>query len=212
MQPIGIFLLSMGIWQIYCGAKGISALKTAQAIIANPNNSRQIINNAETAANAPYKDILNQALTAKDATHKVAAQVVGGPIGLNPYAIFPVTCDFACHRKRGSAGGTDYGMPVGTPVISAFSGTVTHIPNAGAAGNEVKLALSNGYTIVFMHLSKFAGKSGDKVSPGTILGLSGGKAGAPGAGSSTGPHLHVNVITPSGAVADYTEYVKGVRA
>lgn len=42
----------------------------------------------------------------------------------------------------------------------------------------------------FGHMTRIDVKPGDLVPAGSIIGLMGGKAGTPGAGSSTGPHLH----------------------
>lgn len=33
-----------------------------------------------------------------------------------------IVCDDACHKRRGSLGGTDYAVVVGTPVYAMFSG------------------------------------------------------------------------------------------
>lgn len=110
----------------------------------------------------------------------------------------PISCDDPCHRRRGSAGGEDFAVGVGRPVFAPFSGTF-RFRVAGTGGwtltgisSEVRGAVSEG-----MHLSRAIlplGGSARYVTKGTLLGFSGGRRGAPGAGSSTGPHIHEHGI------------------
>lgn len=83
--------------------------------------------------------------------------------------------------------GVDIPVPVGTPILAPFSGLVT-TRQGEDGGNEVIL-VSPGLTVWFFHCSKF-GKTGN-VRMGDIIGFSGGKKGADGSGTSTGPHVHV---------------------
>jgi len=54
-------------------------------------------------------------------------------------------------------------------------------------GNFIVLDHGQGLLTLYMHLSEFKVKEGDKVTRGQIIGLSGGS------GRATGPHLHVAV-------------------
>lgn len=90
--------------------------------------------------------------------------------------------------------GTDYGVPTGTPVRAAQDGVVESVTRKGAGGLAVKIKHSNGYTSVYMHLSKFKVKKGQKVKKGDIIALSGNT------GRSTGPHLHFGLYKKGEAI------------
>jgi murein DD-endopeptidase MepM/ murein hydrolase activator NlpD len=106
-----------------------------------------------------------------------------------------VTSPYGIRKKpkaRASANhrAVDFGVPVGTPVKAPISGQVTQavISNDDCGGT---IAISNG-TVQhrFCHCSKINVRVGDTVEQGDIVGLTGGGKGDPGAGTSTGPHLH----------------------
>ncbi len=52
---------------------------------------------------------------------------------------------------------------------------------------------SNGLATLYAHMSRLDVEQDQYVSRGEIIGLSGGRPGSPGAGFSTGPHLHYEV-------------------
>lgn len=94
----------------------------------------------------------------------------------------------------------DAAVPVGTPVFAIVAGTVTSAVRAGVfpadpnrCGNTVAIAGIDGVTYTYCHLSVFAVETEQVVGAGTLIGLSGGAPGAPGAGNTTGPHLHLSV-------------------
>ena len=124
----------------------------------------------------------------------------------DPFATFPVSCDWGCHIARGSAGGTDYGIPVGTAVRAAFDGVLTNRPPVRfpASGNVAILTRADGVAFYHMHLSRFV--TPGRVGEGDIIGYSGGAKGAQGSGSSTGPHVHVNAFDPQGRICDIHDY------
>jgi len=89
--------------------------------------------------------------------------------------------------KRSQHEGIDFRVRTGTPVHAANAGTVILARNLYFEGNCVVLDHGQGLMTVYLHLSKFKVKEGDKVQAGQILGLSGGT------GRATAPHLHFAV-------------------
>lgn len=95
----------------------------------------------------------------------------------------------------------DFAMGVGTIVVAAAGGVVTRYPeeskNSGF-GWYIKIDHGNGYWTMYAHLSGFIAESGQHVAAGQPIAYSGGKKEAPGAGTSTGPHLHFGVHSGAG--------------
>lgn len=103
--------------------------------------------------------------------------------------------------------GIDLGAPVGTAIYSAADGTVVGTGNtdadcAGASyGKWVLIKHGNGLTTLYAHLSSIGVSSGQSVTQGQKIGLSGNT------GYSTGPHLHFTVYASEAVhVAGPTEY------
>ena len=74
-------------------------------------------------------------------------------------------------------------------VFAIQSGTVTVSATGwnGGAGTNIRIDHGNGYSSVYMHLSKMIVKKGDKVEKGQLIGIMGCT------GSCTGTHLHLTV-------------------
>jgi hypothetical protein len=90
--------------------------------------------------------------------------------------------------------GVDIGVPVGSHMIAAISGTVTRaVDEPGGYGNLIEITGANGLSVRYGHLSQMGVQAGDTVTAGQSIGVSGGAKGAAGAGNSTGPHLHFEV-------------------
>jgi murein DD-endopeptidase MepM/ murein hydrolase activator NlpD len=83
--------------------------------------------------------------------------------------------------------GLDYHAPRGTRVVAANSGTVLLAKRLFFEGNCVIVDHGQGLMTLYMHLSKFRVRKGQKVRRGQLLGLSGAT------GRATGPHLHLAV-------------------
>ena len=86
-------------------------------------------------------------------------------------------------RKKSAHKGYDFGMPVGTPVVSFKAGTVTKVGNDAGGGNYIKIVHDTDASS-YLHLSQILQKEGDEVKPGQVIALSGDT------GNITGPHLH----------------------
>ena len=96
----------------------------------------------------------------------------------------------------------DIGLPVGTSLYAMADGVVaTVVANAGIytpngpgrCGNTVVIEGVDGARYTYCHLSLVTVAAGDPVAAGDVIGFSGGQPGTPGAGNTTGPHLHLSV-------------------
>lgn len=123
---------------------------------------------------------------------------------INTLAQYRISDGWASHIARGSLGGVDFACAVGTPIPAPCDGKITNVPNNGTGGHTVNLWHADGSRDQFMHLSRFVAEG--NVKQGDIIGYSGGKKGAPGAGSSTGPHIHWHYILKSGKRVNPLEY------
>lgn len=105
--------------------------------------------------------------------------------------------------------GTDFAVPVGTPILSTESGIVAKIwdaSNGNACGNGVFIQFSEkGDGIKYCHMDKVNVQLKQDITAGQVVGLSGNT------GSSTGPHLHVEryIDRESGAI-NPNEYLKSL--
>lgn len=93
-------------------------------------------------------------------------------------------CSSFGHRFGRNHTGVDIALNLGTPVRSAFDGTVLHSNFREGYGLTVTIIHWNGLETLYAHLSRLNVSSGDYVLAGDIIGYSGNT------GRSTGPHLH----------------------
>lgn len=89
--------------------------------------------------------------------------------------------------------GTDVRASVGTSIKSAAGGYVAWNKKGRMYGNYTMIVHPGNMATVYAHLSKFTAKPDSYIERGDEVGLSGGRPGDPGAGLSTGPHLHFEV-------------------
>src|SRR3989339_416095 len=90
--------------------------------------------------------------------------------------------------------GIDLPIKTGTALRAAASGYVAWVRNNSKSyGNNIMIIHNNGIATLYGHLSRFNASEGSYVARGDIIGYSGGMPGTPGAGFSTGPHLHFEV-------------------
>jgi murein DD-endopeptidase MepM/ murein hydrolase activator NlpD len=101
--------------------------------------------------------------------------------------------------------GIDYLVSAGTPISVVQPGTVSVADSnydPGGWGALVEVQHADGSTTRYAHLSKITVSAGQKIEPGTMIGLSGGVPGAPGAGNSRGEHLHFEYLPKGGGPSD----------
>ena len=112
---------------------------------------------------------------------------------------FAVTGKYGEMRSTGMHKGVDLGTPVGTYISFTVDAEIVAVGTYGAYGLLVDAWLPDpGVQIRLAHLSKASVRSGDKILAGVEVGRTGGAVGSPGAGRSTGPHLHVEADTKRG--------------
>ncbi|MFB8110327.1 M23 family metallopeptidase [[Kitasatospora] papulosa] len=118
-----------------------------------------------------------------------------------------VTTQYRASGASWSSGyhtGSDFQATSGTSVRSIGEGTVVSAGWSGSYGNEVVIQHSDGMYSQYAHLSSLEVTTGQTVTGGQQIGLSGST------GNSTGPHLHFEVRTgPSyGSDVDPIAYLR----
>lgn len=110
--------------------------------------------------------------------------------------------------------GIDLGVPLDTSLVAAQSGTVDHVANddPGGYGLWVEIQTPDGFHIRYGHLHSATVQVGQQVKAGQVIGRSGGEAGGPTSGNSTGAHLHFEVRGPDGNTVDPTPWLAGGHA
>lgn len=135
-----------------------------------------------------------------DATMQVQLPFVDG----NAYECLQNSNDTPTHNGTSTRYDLDFAMPVGTVVVAAAQGTIhTHsdASKTGGFGWFIAVDHGDGKWTMYAHLSGLIATDGQEVVAGQPIGYSGGRSGAPGAGTSTGPHLHFGVhIDRAGSV------------
>ncbi|MGN0903361.1 MAG: peptidoglycan DD-metalloendopeptidase family protein [Succinivibrio sp.] len=117
---------------------------------------------------------------------------ITGPVKVNSQ--FNLNRFHPIKRKIRPHYGVDFKLSIGTPIYAPADGVVTYASYMRGGGYTVIIKHKNGYTTVYMHLSKFDVKKGDTVHIGQMIARSGNT------GYSTGPHLHYEVHVNGRAV------------
>ncbi|WP_267242000.1 M23 family metallopeptidase [Streptomyces sp. PR69] len=137
-----------------------------------------------------------------------AAQPAASASGFSaPLSGASVTTPYRASGASWSSGyhtGVDFAAATGATVKAVTAGTVVSAGWGGAYGNEVVIRHNDGTYSQYAHLSALSVSSGQSVSAGQQIGLSGST------GNSTGPHLHFEVRTgPSyGSDIDPVAYLR----
>lgn len=136
---------------------------------------------------------------------------------------YPVTQTFEQHVQRAKElglchqpgmancrgyyyGGIDYGCPAGTPVYAAHDGVVETRMEKTGYGYHVRISRPEMMTI-YAHLRSFTVQNKQQVRAGDLIGYSGGVPGEPGAGNTSGPHLHFE-LRLNGYPTDPSKYME----
>src|SRR5688572_27326188 len=86
------------------------------------------------------------------------------PTIYNPFTAYPITSGWQDHLNRGSLGGIDYGMPVGTALPACGAGTIENTPFNGTAGHTLTIHHGDGWRSQYLHLSQFLLANGTSVA------------------------------------------------
>ena len=158
-------------------------------------------NNEQTSVSIEKEDVAMQAVA------KVMERGTKIPPSyIRPVAGGRISSGFG-GRKRPTKGastyhrGVDFAVPTGTPVMASCGGTVIRAGWASGLGNSVTLSHPDGRTTVYGHLSKILVSTGQSVSQGQRIALSGNT------GVSTGPHLHFG-LTINGTYVNPLNYLQ----
>lgn len=121
----------------------------------------------------------------------------------NPYGrALPVTTRYGLPGswQAGHHTGEDYAAPTGSLAVASRWGRVVEVGNTSwgsAYGTAVVVRTASGvYDYGLCHLSAVHVKVGQRVRPGTVVGLTGST------GRVTGPHLHFEARTAGGRYGD----------
>lgn len=134
-----------------------------------------------------------------------AAEAGFGSVGLKPRAVKPVsgtlTSDFG-PRWGTHHNGLDIAAPIGTPVYAAADGVVVDAGPASGFGLWVRVKHDDGTTTVYGHINDYQVGVGQRVLAGQQIATVGNR------GQSTGPHLHFEVWSASGAKIDPSAWLE----
>ncbi|MDD5172716.1 MAG: peptidoglycan DD-metalloendopeptidase family protein [Patescibacteria group bacterium] len=110
-----------------------------------------------------------------------------------------ITCrfhdpDYPYKNWIGEHSGLDLRAKQGTSIRAAASGYVARAKHGGLGYSYIMIIHNDSFSSLYGHVSKILVQEGEYVKRGTVIALSGGLPGTPGAGSfSTGPHLHFEI-------------------
>ena len=96
--------------------------------------------------------------------------------------------------------GLDIAVPQGTEVVAVKSGRVTEVRTSATYGKLLRFETTDGYTILYAHLSEILVGQGEKIKQGQVVAKSGNT------GLSTGPHLHYGIYR-EGKLLNPMEYL-----
>ncbi|WP_240138414.1 M23 family metallopeptidase [Streptomyces sp. MUM 178J] len=151
---------------------------------------------AAEAKAAEEKRKAEEAARAKAEAERLAKLAASYSLPTSSYTITSTYGQAGSMWSSGQHTGLDFAAPTGTPVKAVHGGTVKSAGWSGSYGYRIVLELEDGTEVWYAHLSSMTASAGQKVTTGETIG----RVGA--TGNVTGPHLHLEVHTPSGAGVD----------
>lgn len=179
------------------------------------------------AAEKEYNEAKRQEYIAYMATYTTAAPATteattgsttnstgtaGGSSGTTSSGTWLMPCSYTYvsspfgNRDQPTAGassnhqGIDLAAPAMTPIYASRTGVVTTASTSNSAGNYVTINHGDGYSSVYMHMTRYVVSSGQAVSAGQLIGYVGST------GISTGNHLHFGIMY-NGSYVNPANYV-----
>ncbi|OQB19119.1 MAG: Murein DD-endopeptidase MepM [Parcubacteria group bacterium ADurb.Bin192] len=173
-----------------------------QSLLAQTQNKqeefRRMLDELRQQNESTVDEIANLEKTLKDKLNAIdEALAKGQTLLLWPVPVRKVTATFHDptypFKHLFQHPGIDLWASVGTPIKAAGGGYVAWTKQGKSYGNYMMIIHPGNFATVYAHLSKFQAKAGTYVERGDVIGYTGGMPGQPGAGLSTGPHLHFEV-------------------
>jgi murein DD-endopeptidase MepM/ murein hydrolase activator NlpD len=147
----------------------------------------------------PFEDVISPRLTTQDERDRYEVymflhgnrQYVGSPFDFNwlpyvssyyGYRVHPISGEKDYHT------GADMALPTGTEILAGGDGVVTEAGTNGGYGLMVVVDYGDGITARYAHCSLLLVSAGQTVTRGDVIALVGNT------GTSTGPHLHMEVL------------------
>ena len=200
--------------QVELEAKRNEADKLLAELIATGDEYEKLISAAEKEA----KDLASDINKVKDKIEEESKPVTSKPNDTNDYyqpsnAKWIVPCKYTrfsspfgwrihpVHKDYRFHYGVDLGAPKNTPIYASRGGKITLATYSSSAGYYVKIDHGDGFGSVYMHMTRYVVKKGDKVEQGELIGYVGST------GTSTGNHLHFG-ITYKGEYVNPAKYIK----
>ncbi|MGY4388414.1 peptidoglycan DD-metalloendopeptidase family protein [Streptomyces sp. TE12347] len=203
--------------KLHLGGPGEPAPSEAEAAPAPEAPSEADAKPAVQAAPKPVRGHAEQAAPARPDT--AAEPEAQAPAAAAPQSaagfVAPVGGGISTQYKVAGAmwssgyhTGVDFIAAMGTTVKAVGAGTVVSAGWSGSYGNEIVIRHADGKYSQYAHLSQLSVSSGQSVTAGQTIGLSGST------GNSTGPHLHFEIrTTPSyGSDMDPIAYLRAKGA
>ena len=120
------------------------------------------------------------------------------------YTRFSSPFGYRTHPKTGKWTmhyGVDLAAPTNTPIYATRAGTVSVAAyQHNGAGHYVQINHGDGYRSIYMHMTRYVVKPGQKVTQGQLIGYCGST------GLSSGPHLHFG-ISLNGTYVNPAKYI-----